>query len=203
MCLNISSIQPGRHSSPQMTGKGACQWNDSNTPNSGKQDFPATKQVRQAADDEGSRYPANEEDGLGKAGIHFTPTNQIPLKRWRIHLNHRWTMATHKPFHSQEWSISNSLCSLTRNITSSHSVKNLAFHSSLRWKMIALPILTTSPLYVSLKRLGECTFWTWIRYSARVNKIACRLTEDQVSKAWKLQVKSKTIILNSCVCVIV
>ena len=32
------------------------------------------------------------------------------------------------PFHSQEWSISNFLCSLTRNITS-HSVKNLAFQT--------------------------------------------------------------------------
>ena len=36
---------------------------------------------------------------------------------------------------SQEWSISNFPCSLTRNITS-HSMKNLTFHSSLRWQMI-------------------------------------------------------------------
>ena len=33
---------------------------------------------------------------------------------------------------TQEWSISNFPCSLTRNITS-HCMKNLAFHSSLRW----------------------------------------------------------------------
>ena len=51
-------------------------------------------------------------------------------------------------------------CSLTRNITS-HSMKNLAFHSLLRWKMIILPILTTSFIHFSLGRLGECTFWTW------------------------------------------
>ena len=45
-------------------------------------------------------------------------------------------------------------CSLTRNITS-HSMKNLAFHSLLRWKLINnIPILTTS-----LIRLGEYTFW--------------------------------------------
>ena len=42
-----------------------------------------------------------------------------------------------------------------------HSMKNLAFHSLLRRKMITLPILTTSPIHFSLGRLGECTFWTW------------------------------------------
>ena len=47
------------------------------------------------------------------------------------------------PFHSQEWSISNFLCSLARNITL-HSKENLAFHSLLRRKMMLLPILTTS-----------------------------------------------------------
>ena len=51
-------------------------------------------------------------------------------------------------------------CSLTSNITQ-HSMKNLAFHSFLRWKMIVLPILTTSCIHLSLRRLGECTFWTW------------------------------------------
>ena len=40
--------------------------------------------------------------------------------------------------------------SLTRNITS-HSMENLAFHSFLRWKMILLPILTTSLIRYSLK----------------------------------------------------
>ena len=66
----------------------------------------------------------------------------------------------HQPFRSQGWSISNFPCSLTRNITS-HSMKNLAFHSLLRWKMIILPILTTSLIHLSSKRLGERTFWTW------------------------------------------
>ena len=54
------------------------------------------------------------------------------------------------------WSISNFPCSFTRNITS-HSMKDLAFHSWLRWKMIILPILTTSLIHFLLKRLGECT----------------------------------------------
>ena len=64
--------------------------------------------------------------------------------------------------HSQKWSISNFSYSLTRNITS-HSMKNLAFHSLLRWKMnyTPEPILTTSLIHFSLGRLGECTFWTW------------------------------------------
>ena len=53
-------------------------------------------------------------------------------------------------FHSQEWSISNFLSSLARNITS-YSMKNLAFHSLLRWKMIIIPILSTSLIHCSLK----------------------------------------------------
>ena len=48
----------------------------------------------------------------------------------------------------RQWSMSNFSCSLSRNITS-HSMKNLAFHSLLRWKLISLPILTTS--HFSLK----------------------------------------------------
>ena len=43
-------------------------------------------------------------------------------------------------------------CSLIRNITS-HGKKNLACHSLLRWKMIFLPILTTSHIITLI--------WTW------------------------------------------
>ena len=46
--------------------------------------------------------------------------------------------------------VSNFPSSLTRNSTS-HSMKNLAFHSSFRWKIIMLPILTTSLIHFSLK----------------------------------------------------
>ena len=49
-------------------------------------------------------------------------------------------------FHSQEWSISNFPCSLTRNITP-QSMENLAFHRLLRWKIIILPILITSHIH--------------------------------------------------------
>ena len=65
-----------------------------------------------------------------------------------------------RPFHSQEWSISNFSCILTRNITS-HSIKNLGFHHLLRWKMIILPILTTSLIPFSLKGWENVNFWTW------------------------------------------
>ena len=41
-------------------------------------------------------------------------------------------------------------CSLNRNITR-HSMKNLAFHSLLRWKMIIQP-------YISLKKVGRMYF---------------------------------------------
>ena len=51
-------------------------------------------------------------------------------------------------------------CSLTSNITS-HSMKNMAFHSLLRWKMIILPILTTSLIHFSLKGWENVTFWSW------------------------------------------
>ena len=64
----------------------------------------------------------------------------------------------HWPFHSQEWSISNFPCSLTRDITS-HSMKNLAFHSLLRWKVITLPILTTSLIHLSLKAFQRERVW--------------------------------------------
>ena len=40
--------------------------------------------------------------------------------------------------------------SLTRNITS-HSMKNLALHSLLRWQVIILPILTIPLIYLSSK----------------------------------------------------
>ena len=58
---------------------------------------------------------------------------------------------------SQEWSISNFPCSLTRKITS-HSMKNLALHSLLRSKMIILPILTTSLIHFSLKSWENVLF---------------------------------------------
>ena len=46
-----------------------------------------------------------------------------------------------------------------QNITL-HSMKKLAFHSLLRWKMIIfiLPIPATSLIHFLLERLGECTF---------------------------------------------
>ena len=45
-----------------------------------------------------------------------------------------------KVLKSDEWSISNFLHSLTRNVIS-HSMKNLALHSLLRWKMTILQIV--------------------------------------------------------------
>ena len=50
-------------------------------------------------------------------------------------------LVSYVSIHSQEWSMSNFPYSLTRNIIS-HSMKNLAFHSTFRWNMIILPILT-------------------------------------------------------------
>ena len=50
----------------------------------------------------------------------------------------------------------------SRNITS-HSMKTLAVHTLLRWKMIALPIfVTTSLIHVFQKVMDECRWWTEI-----------------------------------------
>ena len=48
-------------------------------------------------------------------------------------------------------------CSLPRNMTS-HSMKNLAFHSLLRGKIIILPILTTSLIHFSLNGWDNVLF---------------------------------------------
>ena len=52
-------------------------------------------------------------------------------------------------------------------------MKNLAFHSLLRWKVIVLPMLTTSCIHFSLGRLGECTFWTWEWKGSKFLLILC------------------------------
>ena len=58
---------------------------------------------------------------------------------------------------NQKWSISNFPRSLTRNITS-HSMKNLAFHRLLRWKMTILSILTTSLAHPLFQKVGRIYF---------------------------------------------
>ena len=65
-----------------------------------------------------------------------------------------------KPFYSQEWSNSNFSCSLTGNITS-HSMKNLPFHSLLRLKDEYCTYSHFITYTFLLKMLGECTFWAW------------------------------------------
>ena len=50
------------------------------------------------------------------------------------------------------------ICSLSR-YTTSHSMKNLALHSLLRWKIIILAILATSLIHFLFKMLGERSFW--------------------------------------------
>ena len=83
---------------------------------------------------------------------------QAPLQ-WSSQVR-MWSFSFPWRFTLSEWSISNFPCSLTTNITS-HSMKDLAFHSLLRWKMIT----TTNSHYLTytflLKWLGECTFWAW------------------------------------------
>ena len=84
--------------------------------------------------------------------MHFT--------QWTGYLVRKPECNNFQPFHSQEWSILNFPCNLTRNITS-HSRKNLAFHSSHRWKMIILPNSHCLAHTFLFKRLGEHICWTW------------------------------------------
>ena len=55
--------------------------------------------------------------------------------------------------------------SLQPHITS-HSMKNLAFHTLLKWNMITTNSHYTSLIHFPLKRLVECTFSTWERKSS-------------------------------------
>ena len=59
-----------------------------------------------------------------------------------------------QPFHSQEVSMSNFPCSLTRNITS-YGMKILALRSLLRSKMVMLSILTTSAIHLRSRSRRE------------------------------------------------
>ena len=111
--------------------------------------------------------PANEKQGWLRHVISEWPrlqaTHEVE-KLWQERTRvHRLTRENRK---SLQWAYSewygvftlslprvinsNFPCSLTRNMTS-HSMKNLAFHSLLRWKMVVLPILTTSLIYFSFK----------------------------------------------------
>ena len=89
-----------------------------------------------------------------------------------------------QPF--QEWSISNFPCSLKRNVTS-HSRENLAFHHTLRWKMIILSILATSLIHFSLKCWENVTFWQSSTSSDMLNFLltASRKTQQTVSPKWR------------------
>ena len=94
----------------------------------------------------------------------------------------RWCRSPIKPFHSQEWSISNFPCSLTRNIAP-HSMENLAFHRLLEWKLIILPILATSLVHYSLKGWEDVIFV----FGSERGKGAsppCISTSDRINNYW-------------------
>ena len=61
-----------------------------------------------------------------------------------------------------EWSMSNFPCSLIRKITP-HSVRNFAFHSLLRWKMIRGSTLRPTVLLKRSWQLQNCG-WTWFEH---------------------------------------
>ena len=82
----------------------------------------------------------------------------------------------HEPFHSQEWSISNLPCSLTRNIT-------LAFHRFLRWKIIMLLILTNSLIHIIFE----------LRVKGGVNPFTPKSDQFQISPAASPEILHHTV----------
>ena len=84
--------------------------------------------------------------GCKRISTDITPPHPVGMRV----LQRKGYILYHKP-------ISTFSCSLTSNITS-HSEKNLAFHSLLRWKMIVLPNSHYLTYTVLLWRFGECTF---------------------------------------------
>ena len=79
------------------------------------------------------RTPPPRECPESRATSHRTMSDPIPPNGVADDPASKDDKLTRKPFRFQEWSKSNFPCSLTRYITS-HNMKNLAFHSLLRWK---------------------------------------------------------------------
>ena len=81
-----------------------------------------------------------------------------------------------RPFHSQKWSISNFPLHPHQKYIISHSMKNLAFHSSL---MIILAILTIPLIPISLEKVRRM----WRAYPG--NRVARGLSEDAILIAFQ------------------
>ena len=79
--------------------------------------------------------------------------------------------------------MSNFPCSIPRNIAS-HSMKNMAFHSLLRWKMILLPILTTSLMHFYLQGLENVLF-----------ELRSERIKDKLHFLWKCQSAQLSVFL--------
>ena len=85
--------------------------------------------------------------------------------------------------------MSNFSCRLNSNITQ-HSMGSLAFHSFLRWKMIILPILTTSLIVNSLKGWENVLFELG---SERVNLHDVRTTRG-------ISYSNARVVMNLTIC---
>ena len=90
-------------------------------------------------------WPAGTESSIDD-GYYMVEARLTDLKDYKLRMECLSSDAV--PFHSQEWSISNFPCNLTRNITS-HNMKNSAFHSLLfsikGWEKVLFEILNNIP----------------------------------------------------------
>ena len=103
-------------------------------------------------------FPIILVDHTSKQVCSQAPTSLCDSSAFRGDDSRVFAMWTYLPLHSQvEWPMSNFPWTLTRNITQ-YSMKNLPFHTLLRRKIIRLPILTTSLIYVYLWKVGRTYF---------------------------------------------
>ena len=61
-------------------------------------------------------------------------------------------------------------------------MKNFAFRRLLEWQIIVLPILTASLIHFSLKRLGECTFWTCFSSTGQGGAVAFSVIYENLNE---------------------
>ena len=105
-------------------------------------------------DDKEDEKSAADESGKDEAGDESENRNESkesPDDVW-LYAPQRWIdrlLLELNPFTPKSDQLQNSPAA-SPEILSSHSMKNLAFHLLLRWKMIILPILSLPHLYISL-----------------------------------------------------
>ena len=111
----------------------------------------------------------------------FYRTNFVTFSLFNYNFPKSWHQNYSKSFHSQEWSISNFSCSLTRNIAL-HSTKSFSYLTQME------DDCATNSHYLTytflFKRLGEGTFWKGQPFHSQdwsMSNFPCSLTGNITS----------------------